>query len=145
MSDATELLVDFQNSPKMQEQLANWLSIFADLCAATAEVKGFHDEEQRLRQIINSQDYSKVEWFDNQLLQAEFGRMMSECGEGIEAVRRGLHDDHLPTYPGWLVEIADMMIRGGDTVAKRHDDFGKIVVAKMLYNLDRPYKHNKNS
>lgn len=141
--DQSELLADFRDSPQMQEQLATWLSIFADLCTATAETKGFHDDEQRLRQVVAGTE--RVEWFECQLLQAEFGRMMSECGEGIEAVRTGISDDHLPQYPGWLAEIADMMIRGGDSAAKRHEDFGRIVVAKMLYNLNRPYKHGKNS
>lgn len=141
----TQLANDFYHDLRQQKFLADALDLFAEICAATAERSGFHEDEQKLREVIGASDPEKLAWFEAQLLQAEFGRMMSEAGEGIEAVRKSLMDDHLPDYPGWLCEIADMMIRGGDSAGKRYAGFGQIVVEKMLYNISRPYKHGKNS
>ena len=40
---------------------------------------------------------------------------------------------------------ADCVIRIGDTCSKRGIQLGKAVVAKLVFNASRPYKHNKNS
>jgi len=37
--------------------------------------------------------------------------VMSELGEALEADRKNLMDDHLPQYPGVVVELADTVIR----------------------------------
>jgi hypothetical protein len=71
----------------------------------------------------------------------------SELSESLEYYRKSPDepDDKLPQYPGWLVELADVVIRIGDTVAKMgaHREFAEVLVAKMNFNLSRPYKHGK--
>lgn len=145
------MLDNFLSSIEIQTDLAQSLSYFAELCALTAERSGFHEDEKEVRTMLSEiiSEYpaqaDKLDWFESQLLQAEHGRIMSESGEAIEAIRKNQFDSHLPQYLGWLVEGADTLIRLGDSVGKRTNEFGNIVVAKMLYNANRPYKHGKNS
>lgn len=70
--------------------------------------------------------------------------MHSELSEALEADRKALMDDKLPTYEGRAVELADCVIRILHAQDKHAlDSIGALVVMKSLYNLSRPYKHGK--
>lgn len=148
-------LEDFKNNEELQKYLANAFDIFAELCAATAEASGFHEDEKRLFETIKQYHWDNTKdqqlylndhaWLEAQLIQAEIGRAVSEFGEAIEGVRKPGPDSHLPQYLNWITEFADVFIRAGDTLGKRHLTIGRVIVDKMLYNLSRPYKHGKNS
>jgi len=61
----------------------------------------------------------------------------SEISEGLEAVRKGLPDDHLPHRTGIEVELADAVIRIADLAGYMGLDLGGAVVEKMEYNKNR--------
>lgn len=150
--EATALLADFQSTPKRQEAMADWINYFGKLCAANALARGFHEDEQAIREVLNEAavilangSLDDAVWFDSAILQAELARQASEIGEAVEAVRKPGPDHHCPDFSNFLIEEADVLIRVGDTCLKRELPLGEATVAKLLYNLSRPFKHGKNS
>lgn len=159
-SEATSLLEEFQSSAHMQEQLARWIDYFGRLCAANALARGFHEDEEEVLFALDHglferfSDFEKPkdprqkeleQWTLDAILQAELARQASEIGEAVEAVRKPSPDSHCPEFSNFLIEEADVLIRVGDTCLKREMLLGAATVAKLLYNLSRPYKHGKNS
>ena len=63
--------------------------------------------------------------------------MVSEIAEGMEGVRKGLNDDHLPNRRMIEVELADAVIRILDFAEANNLDIGGALVEKALYNLNR--------
>jgi NTP pyrophosphatase (non-canonical NTP hydrolase) len=154
---AQERLDAFLASPEDQELMAFWLNRFAELCAAGAEARGFHEDEQTIRSCVGrglveltphigqEQFIEKQCWFDSCVLQAELARQASEVGEAVEAVRKPGLDSHCPQHSSFLIEEADVLIRVGDTCGKRGLPLGEAVVDKLLFNMTRPHKHGKGS
>lgn len=69
--------------------------------------------------------------------------MHSELSEALEADRKDLASDHIPGFSGVEEELADVVIRVLD-FAQQHDlRLSDAIVAKMQYNVTRPYKHGK--
>ena len=70
--------------------------------------------------------------------------MVSELGEACEAQRRNITEsEHIPEFTGEEEELADCIIRILDYAGGYHLRLAEAVVAKMEYNLTRPYKHGK--
>lgn len=69
--------------------------------------------------------------------------MHSELSEALEADRKDLMDDKLPTRSGIEVELADCIIRILDASAFMGLDIHGAVLDKIEYNKTRPYKHGK--
>lgn len=70
--------------------------------------------------------------------------MHSELSEMLEALRSG--DPESQKIPGFSCseeELADVVIRAMDYAAAHNMSLGSAVIAKMKYNLCRPYKHGK--
>lgn len=63
--------------------------------------------------------------------------MHSELSEALEADRKGLKDDKLPTRDGREVEFADLIIRVLDTAAALGLDIAGAVIEKNRYNRKR--------
>ena len=153
------LLELLKNSKEAQEQLADTINFFAALCYENAVEKGFKDDLHGVEEVIllgvESADESAKLLAANrdQWRQAEIARIGEELGEAISNIRHGSPlDDHEHGFkgPGWVVELADAMIRIGDTVGGQvrvgdRDGLGDAVVAKLLYNMGRPHKHGKQS
>jgi len=137
------ILEGFKSSPSMQAGLVDALNLLAKLCSSASQDRGFQDDENKLRNELSAS--INLDWFENAVLQAEVARQVSELGEAVEAIRKPGPDHHLPAFDNFLVEEADCVIRIADTCGRRYDNFGAAVVAKILYNLSRPYKHGKNS
>lgn len=147
-TQATELLEAFSADTDYQQFLAQTLNAVFRLCAANALARGFHDDENLVLVSLLDADGKPTpehDWTTAQLLQAELGRQASEIGEAIEAVRKPGPDPHCPGHDAFHIEQADCIIRIGDTCGKRGIDLGGAIIAKMLYNMGRPYKHGKNS
>lgn len=137
-------LEDFVTKSEVRQDLADLINYVADLCALNARSKGFHDDEEKVRQTLKDRP-DQLAWFETQILQAELGRQASEIGEAIEAVRKPGVDHHCPQFSNFEIEQADVIIRIFDTCAKRKLNIGRAIVAKMAYNATRSYKHGKNS
>ena len=61
----------------------------------------------------------------------------SEISEAMEAHRKGLMDDKLPTRSGLEVELADAIIRITDLAGAYKLDLGGAIVEKLRYNAQR--------
>jgi len=68
--------------------------------------------------------------------------IVSELSEALEAIRHGNPpDSHIPKFSGFEAELADVVIRAM-TLAESNDlRLAEAIVAKMVYNRKRPYRH----
>jgi NTP pyrophosphatase (non-canonical NTP hydrolase) len=89
-------------------------------------------------------------------LSSKIALIHSEASEALEDLRGGNHaaklsailieteDDENPGKPyGFLVELADIVIRCGDLAGIVGGDLEEAVRVKMAYNKTRPHKHGK--
>lgn len=68
----------------------------------------------------------------------------SELSEALEAFRTGNPvDDKLIEYDSVTVELADAVIRIMDLAGSFDMNLAGAIVAKVIYNSKRPYKHGK--
>lgn len=68
----------------------------------------------------------------------------SELAEALEALRHGNPpDDKVPEFDGYTAEIADCIIRLLDLSAGRGLPVAQAIVAKMVVNERRSYRHGK--
>lgn len=69
----------------------------------------------------------------------------TELSELLEANRNNIEqDDKIPDFTGEEAEAADVFVRLMDMSGRYEWRFGEALIAKMLHNLTRPYKHGKN-
>lgn len=70
--------------------------------------------------------------------------MHSELSEALEAVREGNGEsEKIPGFTKLEEELADLLIRAADYSRARKLRLGQAVLAKMAFNLSRPFKHGK--
>ncbi len=70
--------------------------------------------------------------------------MHSELSKVLEALRNGNPlDKHCPGFSSVEIEYADCIIRILDTCYQNGYRIGSAIVAKMVFNKTRPYKHGK--
>jgi NTP pyrophosphatase (non-canonical NTP hydrolase) len=139
-------LQKFLTSTAKQAKMAKALNEFASLCAAQAIVSGFTEDQQALQELIKEHGTEEqVDWFNDCVLQAELARISSEVGEAVEGVRNYHMDAHIPEMENFIIELADVIIRCGDTAHRNYYELGTAIVSKMLYNAMRPHKHGKRS
>lgn len=69
--------------------------------------------------------------------------MTTELAEAMEAYRTDAASDKIPEFSGVEEELADTFIRMLDFASHFRLRLGEAIVAKLRYNLSRPYKHGK--
>ena len=69
--------------------------------------------------------------------------MHSELSEALEADRKNLTSDHITSFMGIEEELADCMIRILDFAGHHDLRLGEAFIAKLQYNLSRPFRHGK--
>jgi len=123
-------------------------------CHDNATKKGFYDDYKRVSDALFSEVpdannvlfYQAQRWLESTAEQAAIARMHSELSEWLEAVRHPpTADKHCPDFWNTEIEAADLIIRVLDTCGYKGYRIGEAVLAKMEYNVTRPYKHDKNS
>lgn len=71
--------------------------------------------------------------------------MHSELSEALEADRKQITtDDHIPEFSGVEAELADAVIRILDFAGAHHLRLADAIIAKLQFNLTRPYRHGKS-
>jgi hypothetical protein len=75
---------------------------------------------------------------NNEMFPTRIALCHSELSEAMEGHRKGLMDDHLPERLMAEVELADAVIRIFDLAGNMQYDLGSAIVAKLLYNRQRP-------
>lgn len=126
-----------------QDEMADAINAIAQLCAANAALKGFHEDEKIILKMCTETTQRDI--VKNQFFQAEAGRIGEEVGELIAAIRKPKQDTHVPSFSNIAMELADVTIRVFDAANKRGIDIGQALIQKLVYNTTRPYKHGKNS
>lgn len=127
--------------PHLFEEAFNQMSRLAhdNACA-----KGFWDRRNRLKEFIRSNNGCEdiKETLDDLITSQCLDLLHSELGEATEAVRgRITEDDKIPSFSGLEAELADVIIRIGDTAAALNLDVGAAVVEKMKMNKSRKPMH----
>jgi NTP pyrophosphatase (non-canonical NTP hydrolase) len=156
--EAKILLDEFLSSKSQQVLVAFAIDYLAAICEANAKLRGFHDDEEDVLSAVDQGLFDEFgasekpprqqeikQWLNDAILQAELARQASEIGEAVEAVRKPGPDHHCPEFSNFAIEEADCVIRIGDTCSKRGIQLGKAIVAKLVFNASRPFKHGKNS
>ena len=70
--------------------------------------------------------------------------MHSELSEMLEADRKSIDSsEHIPEFSGVEEELADLIIRALDFAGYHNLRLGEALLAKMTFNLNRPFKHGK--
>ena len=70
--------------------------------------------------------------------------MHSELSEMLEADRKSIEvSEHIPEFSGVEEELADLIIRALDFAGHHELRLGEAILAKMTFNLNRPFKHGK--
>lgn len=100
-----------------------------------------------LRALVANNDASLLPALDKAFERNEgeiIALIHSELSEGLEGLRKGLNDDHLPHRPMTEVELADALIRIFDYAGKKGYDLGGALVEKLEYNQHREDHKREN-
>ena len=69
--------------------------------------------------------------------------VVTELAEAVEADRTNATSDKVPAFHGREEELADALVRLLHMTGKYNIRLGDAFIAKMQYNLNRPFKHGK--
>lgn len=97
---------------------------------------------EMLQYLCHKTAYAKGWWDTDRNNYEAIALMHSELSEAVEGLRAGNpQDDKIPVYSAAEAELADCIIRILDLAEARGWRVGTALLAKMHYNLSRPYRH----
>lgn len=148
-------------TPLNDQAIHYGISELQELCGSTAASKGFHDDRPKAEDYWKSADHQKElnNWQGNKLL-----LIVSEVIEAHDEIRSGHAADqtYYPTInampgsydPAYAVgkhkpegvpsEIADAVIRCFDFAYTEGFSLADIILEKLQFNSQRPYKHGRS-
>ena len=98
---------------------------------------------QNFGAIINEQMNAQGFW-ESANTGEKIALMHSELSEALEADRKDLMSDHIEGFTGVEEELADVIVRVLDFAAQHNLRLTEALIAKMRFNLSRPFKHGKS-
>ena len=93
---------------------------------------------------LNNQINQHNGWNDKPIVRGEqLANIHGEVSECWEWIRKGHSSpsDHIPGYTGEEEELADVIIRIMHYAERLRLRLGGAIIAKLLYNIDRTYRH----
>ena len=70
----------------------------------------------------------------------------AELSEALEGLRHGNPpSEHIPEFTSLEEELADVVIRCMDYAGLKKLHLGEAIVKKMLFNINRPFKHGNKA
>lgn len=87
--------------------------------------------------------FSDVQGFSRINFDGDSMLVVTELAEMVEADRTNAMSDKIPEFHGRDEEIADVLVRIFHMIGKYNLNAGPAFIAKMEYNLNRPFKHGK--
>lgn len=87
--------------------------------------------------------FTHVQGFNDNNLRGDLMLAVSELAEACEGDRKPHKDPHCPEFDNREVEVADALVRILQIGHKYGLRVGPAFIAKMGFNLGRPFKHGK--
>lgn len=119
---------------------------FQTLSNNIAKEHGFYDLERQVALKMTEKDFSSDE-IQAVSLAFEAQKLMlsvSELSEALEALRHGNPPSiSITSFSNVEEELADCVIRLMDVAQAKGYKLCEAIVAKMEYNINRPYRHEK--
>jgi NTP pyrophosphatase (non-canonical NTP hydrolase) len=123
----------------MDVKLPNGFNELCKLHSYNMQQKGFHDDITFIQELDEADPMAEVMYTN--ALSTKLALIMSECGEAIEALRKGKYGyEQKDTFED---EIADVMLRLIDFIGMCKIDIERQVHWKSKLNAKRPHKHGK--
>jgi NTP pyrophosphatase (non-canonical NTP hydrolase) len=105
----------------------------------------FVSEFNRIQKLAHQNSIDKGFWEKPRNEGEMIALIHSEVSEVLEALRQdNLMDKHISHRSAVVVELADIVIRVFDFAESKGYNLGEVVLEKMEFNKNRPYKHGKN-
>lgn len=87
--------------------------------------------------------FTEAQDFTTKSIPVDLMLVVTELAEACEADRKNAMSDKIPEFTGVEEELADVLVRVFHMAGKHSLRLGEAFQAKMLYNLQRPSKHEK--
>ena len=108
-----------------------------------ADVERFIESIKQVQKAVHWNAVNKGFWEDSPNKAEKICLMHSELSEMLEGVRKPGPDHHCPEFTNEEIELADNFIRGMDYAEKFNLRLAQAIIAKMIFNQNREYKHGK--
>lgn len=128
---------------KRQDELEAWQNSH-DQCLATVQILTNHTQVlfDQYQEVISKWNIAQGFW-ESDNTGEKIALMHSELSEALEADRKNLDSDVIPSFSGMEEELADVLIRVFDFAGYHGLELAAAMSAKLKHNLTRPFRHGK--